>query len=131
MKKLLILAVLGCFLGMLDSCQSLEDASAKKEENSANQENPVAGTSWEWADEYVKWTFTFTDTEVIFNYEHVDSPNSAEEYKSTYDYADGKVYFTMNGWSGIVWEYTGTISGDTMTLTDEGTEKMNLELTKK
>ena len=131
MKKILIFAVACCFIGLFDSCQKIDDASDKKEENSENQANPVAGTSWEWADEYVKWTFTFTDTEVIFNYEHFDSPGSAEEYKAPYRYDNDTVYFTMNGWSGIVWEYEGRISGDTMNLIDKGIEGININLNKK
>ena len=36
----------------------------------------------------------------------------------------------MNGWSGIVWKYKGTISGNTMHLVDSGTEKNDVTLTK-
>lgn len=94
-----------------------------------SQENPIAGTVWEWSDQYVRWTFTFTSDEVIFKYENFDS-GLTEEYKSSYTYAPNTVTFIMNGWSGIVWNYTGTVSGNTMHLVDSGTEKMEVDLTR-
>lgn len=121
MKKLLLLAALCCFAGIFASCQ-------KNQDEATTEKNPVAGTSWEWSDEYVKWTFTFSEKEVVFKYE---SSDTTDEYKSTYTYKDNQVFFTMNGWSGIVWQYIGTIEGDTMHLKDGGTEKIDIYLTKK
>ena len=37
----------------------------------------------------------------------------------------------MNGWSGVVWKYKGTISGNTMHLVDSGIEGIDITLTKK
>lgn len=46
-------------------------------------------------------------------------------------YSKNTVTFTMEGWSGIVWNYRGTITGNKMHLVDSGVEKTDIELTKK
>ena len=35
---------------------------------SCSKGNPVAGTVWEWSEAPITWTFTFNDTEVVFDY---------------------------------------------------------------
>ena len=96
------------------------------------QDNPIAGTVWEWAQDFTTWTFSFSDTEVILNYKAEFSPNdiTTAQYKSTYSYTANTVIFEMNGWSSIVWKFTGTISGNTLHLVDSGVENIDITLTK-
>lgn len=111
-------------------------ASCSKDENPTTaipeQDNPVIGTVWKWSEGHVTWTFTFSDTEVIFDYRAVFGPDdiTTDQYKSSYTYTSNTVTFEMNGWSGVVWKYKGTISGRTMHLVDNGTEKIDIILTK-
>ena len=96
-------------------------------------ENPVAGTVWEWSEAPITWTFTFNDTEVVFDYRGEFGPDdiSTDQYKSSYTYTSDTVTFEMTGWSGVVWKYKGTISGNTMHLVDSGIEGIDITLTKK
>ena len=96
-------------------------------------ENPVAGTVWDWSEAPITRTFTFNDTEVVFDYRGEFGPDdiTTDQYKSSYTYTSDTVTFEMNGWSGVVWKYKGTISGNTMHLVDSGIEGIDITLTKK
>ena len=111
-------------------------SSCNKDENPVAgtvDENPVAGTVWEWSEAPITWTFTFNDTEVVFDYRGEFGPDdiTTDQYKSSYTYTSDTVTFEMNGWSGVVWKYKGTISGNTMHLVDSGIEGIDITLTKK
>ena len=130
MKRLLTLTIICCFAGILSSCQKDTD-NTNKENNDIT--NPIVGTTWEWHEDPITWTFTFSEEEVTFDYRAEFSPNdiTTDQYKSTYTYTSNKVVFEMTGWSDIVWKYTGTIDGDSMHLVDSGTESIDIVLTKK
>ena len=56
-------------------------------------ENPVAGTVWEWSEAPITWTFTFNDTEVVFDYRGEFGPDdiTTDQYKSSYTYTSDTV----------------------------------------
>ncbi len=128
MKRLLVLAAACCCFALCISCQ--EDVGTDDDNVVMN---PVAGTSWEWSEPPITWTFTFSEDEVTFDYraEFSSADITIDQYKAPYTYTSNTVTFNMNGWSGIEWKYTGTIVGDEMTLVDSGTEQINIVLKKK
>ena len=98
-----------------------------------DRSNPVAGTTWEWSEDPITWTFTFSDNEVTFDYKAIFSPSdiSTSQYKSIYTYAQDIVKFNMKVWSDIEWECSGIINDNTMQLSSKGAEAWNIVLTKK
>ena len=146
MKKFLTIATIFC-IGICTSCDSLADQGNTGQENTETPDNSgnndsgqgedtvnqLVGTTWEWSEDPITWTFTFSENEVTFDYKAVFSPNdiSTSQYKSTYTYLSGIVKFDMKVWSGIVWECTGNISGNTMELASEGAESWEIVLKKK
>lgn len=136
MKRILVYIVICCLSCMIYSCESMSTDAGDNTGNNQNITNPVAGTSWVWSDSsynaIITWTFTFTETEVIFDYRGEWSADdiTTERYTSTYTYTSDTVYFDMEGWSGIVWKYTGKISGDSMHLVDSGIEQIDITLNK-
>lgn len=132
MKKLLILAAICCFTGIIASCE-LNNLDTDEPTEETQGTNPVAGTSWVWTEAPITWTFTFTEKEVTLDYRAEFSPTdiTTAQYKSTYKYENHKVFFDMKGWSEIIWQFTGKIDGNTMELTDSGIEKISIVLTKK
>lgn len=150
MKKLLtITAIFG--IGICISCDGLTDGPDKDNTDQENTEtpgnsenndseqgentvNPLVGTAWEWSEDPITWTFTFTENEVIFDYKAVFSPSdiSTSQYKSTYTYtAPDTIEFDMTVWSDIVWQCIGKISNDTIELSSKGTEAWDIALNKK
>ena len=138
MKKLFILAAVCCLACLGVSCQKDTDTGVdtdvnEKPADNSDIPNPVAGTTWEWSEDPITWTFTFGEDEVTFDYRAEFSPNdiSTDQFKAPYSYTEDTVTFEIKVWSGIVWKYVGTIDGDKMNLVDAGTEKVNVVLTKK
>ncbi len=123
MKKYLIVLCLLLLVG-LTACTA--DKGNKKEET-----NPFKGTTWVSEDlDPVTFTFTFSEKEVVFDYANT-ATGSTEQYKSTYTYTANTVTFNMTVWSGIVWKFKGTVTGNTMHLVDSGTEQHDIHVTKK
>ena len=122
MKKLFAIIAI-CSICICTSCESMTD----------DRSNPVAGTTWEWSEDPITWTFTFSDNEVTFDYKAIFSPSdiSTSQYKSIYTYAQDIVKFNMKVWSDIEWECSGIISDNTMQLSSKGTEAWDIVLTKK
>ena len=122
MKKSFILALMCCFAALFVSCQT-----------DMQVDNPVAGTSWEWSEDPITWTFTFSEKEVTFDYRAEFGPIdiTTSQYKAPYTYTSNTVSFDITVWSNIAFKFTGTIDGDEMVLVDTGTEQMNLTLKKK
>ena len=122
MKKLFILAAIICLAFLSVSCQDGMEGV-----------NPVAGTAWEWSEDPITWTFTFSEDEVTFDYRAEFGPIdiTTDQYKAPYSYTSDTVTFELKVWSDVVWKFKGTIDGDTMTIVDSGTEKINVVLTKK
>lgn len=118
-----------------ESLDAYKTANYWKDMNikSSSQFNPVAGTSWVWSDPPITWTFTFGEEDVIFDYLAEFSANdiTKQQYTAKYTYDPHTVWFTMEGWSDIVWEYSGTISGDEMRLKDNSEiEQIDITLKK-
>lgn len=122
MKKYLIVL---CSLLLVGLTACTADNGNKKEET-----NPFKGTTWVWTEDPVTWTFTFSEKEVVFDYANT-ATGSTEQYKSTYTYTANTVTFDMTVWSGIVWKFKGTVTGNSMHLVDSGTEKIDITATKK
>lgn len=122
MKKYLIVL---CSLLLVGLTACTADNGNKKEET-----NPFKGTTWVWTEDPVTWTFTFSEKEVVFDYANT-ATGSTEQYKSTYTYTANTVTFNMIVWSGIVWKFKGTVTGNSMHLVDSGTEKIDITATKK
>ena len=132
MKKLLaIAAIFG--ICICTSCDSLTGGPDTNNTDNDINSNSLAGTTWEWSEEPITWTFTFIEKEVTIDYRAEFSPSdiTTEQYKSTYEYNSGNIAFNITVWSGTEWKFTGTVDGDTMTLIDSGVEKINVQLTKK
>lgn len=122
MKKYLIVL---CSLLLVGLTACTADNGNKKEET-----NPFKGTTWVWTEDPVTWSFTFSEKEVVFDYANT-AAGSTEQYKSTYTYTANTVTFNMTVWSGIVWKFKGTVTGNSMHLVDSGTEKIDIIATKK
>lgn len=122
MKKYLIVL---CSLLLVGLTACTADNGNKKEET-----NPFKGTTWVWTEDPVTWTFTFSEKDVVFDYANT-ATGSTEQYKSTYTYTANTVTFNMTVWSGIVWKFKGTVTGNSMHLVDSGTEKIDITATKK
>ena len=147
MKRLLAIIAI-CSIGICTSCDSLTDQNNTDQENTEtpdnsenndseqgeNTVNQLVGTTWEWSEDPITWTFTFSENEVTFDYKAVFSPDdiSTSQYKSAYTFTSaGTVKFDMKVWSDIVWKCTGNISGNTMELASEGVESWEIILKKK
>lgn len=122
MKKYLIVL---CSLLLVGLTACTADNGNKKEET-----NPFKGTTWVWTEDPVTWTFTFSEKDVVFDYANT-ATGSTEQYKSTYTYTANTVTFNMTVWSGIVWKFKGTVTGNSMHLVDSGTERIDINATKK
>ena len=123
MKKYLIVL---CSLLLVGLTACTADNGNKKEET-----NPFKGTTWVSTGlSPVTYTFTFSEKEVVFDYANT-ATGSTEQYKSTYTYTANTVTFDMTVWSGIVWKYKGTVTGNSMHLVDSGTEGNDIFVTKK
>ncbi len=91
--------------------------------------NHFAGTKWGFIDGPVTWTFTFTDSEVIFDYRNTvsDTPTKVQ-YRDPYTYTETTVSFTLHVWSGIAFVLTGTLNGSSLVFDDTGTQNMDFTM---
>lgn len=91
--------------------------------------NHFAGTKWGFLDGPVTWTFTFTDSEVIFDYLNtVSGTPTKEQFRDPYTYTETTVSFTLHVWSGIAFVLTGTLNGSSLVFDDTGIQNMDFTM---
>lgn len=122
MKKYLIVL---CSLLLVGLTACTADNGNKKEET-----NPFKGTTWVCTENPVTWSFSFTEKDVIVDYAN-SATSSTEQFKSTYTYTSNTVTFDLSVGSGIVWNMTGTVTGNTMKLVDSSIQKAEFTAIKK